>query len=207
MSTEAQHAANLASAKRTYEGLCFCVLPWENAQEFGDLQLDFMGHFRPHNHAEIALVERLAQHHWLTNRAIALQGRCFFENGDVDEKRLALFLRYQTTHERAFHKCLADLLKLQTLREKQKIGFESQKRQLPEKEAKEARAQELHAARVRLANARASHIEIDSDIKQTLEAPLPGHMRIPFEDLGAAFRSAVRYVSDSLLEKQTQQAA
>jgi hypothetical protein len=61
---------------------------------------------------ELILVERLAQHHWLRNRAGLLQSNCFHEDGGVDEKRLALYLRYQTTHERAFRKCLNDLLKL-----------------------------------------------------------------------------------------------
>jgi hypothetical protein len=45
-----------------------------------------------------------------------------------DQKQLALYLRYQTTNERAFHKCLNDLLKLRAERHKQEIGFESQER-------------------------------------------------------------------------------
>jgi hypothetical protein len=42
----------------------------------------------------------------------------------VDEKRLALLLRYQTTHERAFHKALNTLRKLQKERLRDsKSGF------------------------------------------------------------------------------------
>src|SRR5690242_3990263 len=46
------------------------------------------------------LVQRMAQHHWLRNRATLLQGNCFLDDGTIDDKRLALHLRYETTHER-----------------------------------------------------------------------------------------------------------
>jgi len=51
-------------------------------------------------------------------------------------------------------------------------------------------------------NARAKRIEVDSAIRQTIQAPLPGHMRIPFEELGGMFRAAVADVSQRLQEKQ-----
>jgi hypothetical protein len=63
--------------------------------------------------------------HWLRNRAELLQSNCFHDDGSIDEKRLALYLRYQTTHERAFHKCLNDLLKLRAEKRKTEIGFEA----------------------------------------------------------------------------------
>jgi polyphosphate kinase len=93
---------------------------------------------------------------------------------------------------------IENILKLQDRRHKEEIGFESQK----QKAVEEARQLELHQARVRLANARASHLEIDSDIRETCEAALPGHMRIPFEDLSDAFKVAVKHVSDNLRGKQ-----
>ena len=86
------------------------------------------------------LVERMAQHHWLRNRATLLQGNCFLDDGSVDETRLALYLRYETTHERAFHTCLNDRLKLRAEKRKAEIGFESQKRQQEE----HTRKQEQH---------------------------------------------------------------
>jgi hypothetical protein len=46
--------------------------------------------------------------------------------------------RYLTMHERAFHKCLADLLKLRAEKQKQEIGFASQ-----------ARKEELHRVNLR----------------------------------------------------------
>jgi hypothetical protein len=45
---------------------------------------------------------------------------------------------------------------------------------------------------MRLTHARAQQQEIDSDIRQTIEAPLPGNMRIPFDAMKEVFSSAVR---------------
>jgi hypothetical protein len=187
MSTQAQIAANQANAELstgpkteegkaassrnhtshglTYKGVAFFLLPWENAEEYDWLVIDLKSEYRPKSATETILVERMAQHHWLRNRAELLQTHCFDDAGGLDEKRLALFLRYQTTHERAFHKCLNDLLKLRAEKRKQEIGFESQKQK-----------KELNEARVRLINARATHIELQ-------ETPLPGHSRQPIADL------------------------
>lgn len=60
---------------------------------------------------EELLVTEMAQSWWLAQRAIRLQNDCFGESS-VDEKRLSLFLRYQTTDERAFHKALNTLIRL-----------------------------------------------------------------------------------------------
>ncbi len=58
-----------------------------------------------------------------------LQTFCFDgdrSNEKSTERSLSLYIRYQTTNERAFSKCLSDLLKLRAERRKDKIGFESQ---------------------------------------------------------------------------------
>ncbi len=74
----------------------------------------------------------MAQSWWLMQRAIRLQNEAFTENR-VDTHKLALFLRYQTTHERAFYKALNTLLKLSrapkeavSSRRKSAPGFVSQ---------------------------------------------------------------------------------
>jgi hypothetical protein len=88
----------------------------------------------------------MAQHYWLAQRALNLQQLCFDESG-VDEKRLALYLRYQTTHERAFHKCLNDLLKLRAEKRKEQNGFVSQQHKEADqarRQARENRQQERH---------------------------------------------------------------
>jgi hypothetical protein len=47
-----------------------------------------------------------------------MQNDCFTAEG-VDAERLALFLRYQTTHQRAFHKALAALMAAQKTRRRE----------------------------------------------------------------------------------------
>ena len=84
----------------------------------------------------------MAQHHWLRRRALGLESSCYDPaTGAINnEKQLALYLRYQTTHERGFHKALNDLLKLRAAKRKEQIGFESQQRA----ERDQARKQEKH---------------------------------------------------------------
>ncbi len=57
------------------------------------------------------LVNEMAQSHWLVQRALRLQNECFSDEG-VDDKRLSLYMRYHTTHQRAFHKALIALMKM-----------------------------------------------------------------------------------------------
>ncbi|HWF11548.1 MAG TPA: hypothetical protein VG297_23935, partial [Bryobacteraceae bacterium] len=52
-----------------------------------------------------------------------------------------------------------------------------------QKAADELRKQEAHEARTRLTHARAKHAELDYDIKEFVEARLPGHTEIPFSTL------------------------
>ena len=212
MSTAAQIAANrenaqlspgptseegkaISSRNRTshglsYEAFTFCLLPWEDIGAYSKLYAEFLSEHQPETQTEKALVERLTQHHWLRNRAAFFESQCFSEDGSVDEKRLALYMRYRTSHERGFHKCLSELLKLRAEKRKAEIGFESQKQKT-----------QLNEARTRLANAKASYTELESDIRQTCEAPIPGHARIPFEDLSSIFRFTLRELNNNLKTK------
>ncbi len=106
---------------------------------------------QPATPTEKLLVDNMAQHYWLMQRAISLQGLSFkLEGPHCDSPEdLALYIRYQTTHERAFHKCLRELAKLRAERKLEKVGFESQKRLA----AVETRHQEMHAARLNLITA------------------------------------------------------
>ena len=76
----------------------------------------------------------MAEAHWLANRAQTLQNTCLDpQTGQITDASLfSLYLRYQTTHTRAFHKCLNDLLKLRSERRKTENGFEAQKRKKEE---------------------------------------------------------------------------
>ena len=105
------------------------IIPGEDRAAFEALLHDLLEDHQPANATESLLITEMAQSWWLAQRAIRLQNECFSEYG-VDEKRLSLFLRYQTTHERAFHKALNTLLRLKQSRAHEqaasKIGFVSQ---------------------------------------------------------------------------------
>src|SRR4051794_669070 len=106
----------------------FSVLPWENHDEFDMLLGALRDEHKRSGLTETMLVDRMAQALWFSKRALMLQHVTFNQNMPTcdDPKQLALYIRYQTTNERAFHKCLNDLMKLRADKRKQEIGFESQ---------------------------------------------------------------------------------
>jgi len=141
MSTQAQIAANqansqlstgpksesgkAAAARNNFRhGLTpfseFWVLPSESQTQFDQLLAQFQQEHQPETPTEEALVQAMAEHHWLRHRAMRLEESCFdYTTGQIiDDRKLALYLRYQTTHERAFHKALNDLLKLRAEKRK-----------------------------------------------------------------------------------------
>jgi hypothetical protein len=126
MPTSAQIEANrrnsqLSSGPKTEAG--------KAAAARNNLRHGLAGAFREEHQpatTETALAEGMAQHQWLRKCALRLESFCFDAiTGQIeDEKQLALCLRYQTTCERGFHKCLNALLKLRAEKRKAKIGFE-----------------------------------------------------------------------------------
>ncbi len=212
MSTQAQITANQANAQhstgpRTESGRAassqnnlrhgfagnFQVLSWERQEDFTALLTQLAEEHQPTTPYEFTLVEKIAQHFWLVQRALLLQEQCFRPDLAMQEadRKLALYLRYQTTHERAFRQATDELRKSRNEKRKGEIGFESQEH----KRAEELRKQEMHEARLRLVNSKADHNEIDNDIRQTIEAPLPGRLRIPFDTMKKVFSSAVDQVN------------
>ncbi len=213
MSTPAQVTANQANSQpstgpKTAQGKAaaaqnnfrhgltgpFVLLPWENHDEFKTLQSDLLAEHQPLTATERILVRDMAQSHWLRQRAIVLQNRCFIEQCSADDepKHIALYLRYQTTHNRAFYKALTELQKLRQQKRKEEIGFVSQSRKQELEAAKEAqrkaaeqrreaqqtrrdaaehRAQELHQARVWLTEAQAQRHETEIVIAKALKMP------------------------------------
>jgi hypothetical protein len=89
----------------------------------------------------------------------------------------SLYLRYQTTHTRAFHKCLNDLVKLRAERRKTENGFEAQTRKQEEFRVKNERHQmkkEHHYWDVRLKDAKFCHQtrqNVSANNKAALENP------------------------------------
>jgi hypothetical protein len=219
MSTEAQRAANRTNAQystgpATSEGKTavaqnnfrhglsghFQVLPWEPQCEYDSLFAALRLQHNPETCFEVSLVEKMAQHYWLSRRALSLQESCFNPELPVceQEKQLALYLRYQTTHERAFERCVGELRKLRNENRKAEIGFVSQERKRKQEERKEAeearrqaaenRKQELHQWSVLLAEAKFTHQEV-----LTSGARLPqilAQMRPSRDGDGAVFTDA-----------------
>ena len=116
----------VSSRNNTRHGLAgdFRLLAGEDAGQFQILVDSLIAEHKPKTTTETLLVWDIARHHWLTQRALRLQDEAFL-SGSIDENKLKLFMRYQTTHQRAFHKCLNDLLKLQKQRAVEERGFES----------------------------------------------------------------------------------
>ncbi len=183
MSTAAQIAANQANSQlstgpKTETGKAaaarnnfrhglapsseFWVLPSEMQSDFDRLLDGFRDEHRPTTPTEEALVQALAEHQWLRHRALRLEESCFdFTTGQViDAQKLSLYLRYQTTHERAFHKALNDLLKLRAEKRKEEIGFERLQHVREEqtrKQEKHEMAKERQKWNILLAEAKVHH--------------------------------------------------
>ena len=206
--TEAQLTANRANAQlstgptspegkaavsqnRLSHGLAgqFRLLGWEDEKQYEDLITTLYHEHKPATSAESRLVHSIAQHFWLMQRALTLQDELLAKI-QLDHKTFALYLRYQATNERAYYRARRELSILHKERRQQEIGFESQKRQ-----------QELHEAKLRLTNARAAASEIETEVRATMEAPLPGHARIPFADVKDAFCATLRDLNKDLEAK------
>jgi hypothetical protein len=157
---KAASSRNHLSHGLSYANGIFFILACESVEAYSILLADLHREHRPDTETERILVDRMAQHHWLRCRAEAFESGCFKEDGTLDDKRLALFMRYRTSHERAFHRCLAELLKLRAEKRKTEIGFESKKRiseQHTRKQEKHEMAKEHHKWDILLAEAKVDH--------------------------------------------------
>jgi hypothetical protein len=95
------------------------------------------------------------------------------------------------------------LLKLRAEKRKAEIGFESQK----QKQAADEQKREAHEAKVRLASARAAHLELDTDVRQYIEARIPGNVDIPFDKLKTVLAMSLETVFGNKRGETTAQAA
>jgi hypothetical protein len=136
------------------------VLSSETQSEFDDLLAGLIESHSVTDEAETQLVTSMAQSLWMARRAARLQDRCIeaIESGDLEAAKaarqdLALYLRYQTTHERSYHRCARELRKVQAERNKTQIGFVSQKHRV----ADEQRKQERHEGMLAYTKSRTEH--------------------------------------------------
>ena len=207
MTTSAQISANQANAQRstgprTDEGKAiasvnnlrhgftgkFRVLDWEDPGELEALFVELRAEHQPSTITENALVDKMAQSLWLGKRALILQNESLNtrQPGCNDEHQLALYIRYQTTQDRAFHKSLDQLLKLRAAKRKQEIGFESQAHKQADqtrRAAAENRKQELHHYSVMLAEAKLDHQQIQNSFLKT------SHLAAPSSEEELSFQS------------------
>jgi hypothetical protein len=189
---------SVSSLNRLSHGLAgtFRVLSWETQSAFDALLADLSSEYQPQTTSERILVQKAAEHHWISERALRLQEEVMAQSLEAapDARTLTLYMRYQTTHDRAFQRCLRELRAIRNDRRREQIGFESQKRA----QAQESRRQEMHEARIHATTVRTQGIQIDNEIRQTIGAPLPGNVRVPFEAMKDAFRLVVNEVNRNL---------
>ena len=163
--TEAGRAAY--SQTRTTHGLArhngaFVLLATEDPNGFEALKASLAAEHQPSTETESILISGMAEYHWLANRAQTLQNTCLDpQTGQItDPSMFSLYLRYQTTHTRAFHKCLNDLAKLRSEKRKTENGFEAQNRKNEELRLKNERHEmkkEHHEWDIRLKDAAFCH--------------------------------------------------
>jgi hypothetical protein len=136
----------------------FRIVGNERQEEYDNLLAALTEEHQPATATELILVEKIAEHRWLSRRAQRLQDVALTED---DLNRLSIYLRYQTANDRGFHKCLSELNKLKKDR---LIGFESQ------------------IAKVRLVNAKALRLEVDAARRQKLAIPTERASSMPIQE-------------------------
>lgn len=141
------------------EGENFHVLPTENQSAYDKNLAAFRADWKPNTATEHDLVNRMVMHQWLNRRALRLQETLFdSQTGEVtDVKKFDLYRRYETSHERAYNKALADIQRLRAFQLRQQNGFESQARKNKEHEFKMRRLQReenLHIHKIAAASVR-----------------------------------------------------
>jgi hypothetical protein len=169
----------IVSRNATKHGLtgAFRVLASESQKEFDQLLSSFLRSEDPAGEDEIAMVHQMVECVWLSRRSVRMQNDCWeiLESGTDEEKRgahksLALYMRYQTTHDRTFTRYATELRKRRNERRKADRGFVSQKH----KEAGEARRvnneirkQEFHELRRQTMILRQQRIQINNEAAAT----------------------------------------
>jgi hypothetical protein len=202
MSTQAQLAANRENAQHStgptsaagkeassknavrhgLAGHAFVLLEWEHTEDFDGLHQALRDEHQPATVTEQLLVEKMAQHYWLSQRAQTLQTVTMMDRpfeSDV-QQRLAPYIRYQAHYDRLFQRALHDLLKLRAEKRKAEIGFVSQKaREAKEassqaheirREADEIRKQEHHSVKMAIAKKRLEREEADAITRAVIAA-------------------------------------
>jgi hypothetical protein len=170
-------ASSLNNFQHGLTGTAFYFIHGEDPEQFDRLLTGLRSEHQPTTITESILVENMARAYWLSQRALRCQHACFTDGTltmEEQSRRLAIFLRYQTTHDRAFRNALNDLLKLRSERRKAVLdeaalcqraedaneAFVSQKQKeavIALRQSAENRRQERHKWDVLLAEAKVDH--------------------------------------------------
>ena len=130
----------------------FRVLDYESQEQFDNFLNQLMQDEKPVGLAEIELVQKMAEHTWLAKRALRLQDSMIHVHERTPERKAAgevevsvqkegleLYLRYHTTHDRAYQRASKELRERQKERRLAEIGFAREKRAQAEEERREKR--------------------------------------------------------------------
>ncbi len=151
-----------ASSRNSFRhGLTSCAMTMILGENIEDYMLFANSLRAEHNAAtptEDALVTKMIESLWLSARAVRLQQSLFRE---PQYRRIDLdhYTRYQTMHDRAFSRALADLSKLRKAAREQEIGSVSQ-----------TQKQEVHVAKIRNINARSETQESTTQLQKARTA-------------------------------------
>ncbi len=120
--TEGKAVSCLNRLKHGLTG-AFRLLEFESQSQWTELAEALRSEHAPATPTETLLVDRMAEHVWLSQRAQRLQDAALLA---IDDKTFALYCRYQTTNDRGFHRCLSELRAIRRERQRSSRQFESQ---------------------------------------------------------------------------------
>jgi hypothetical protein len=178
----------------------FQLLTSEDPDAFETFKQSLIAEHLPTTETECLLVNNMAECHWLAQRAQRLQGTCLDPATGVvtDDKKFSLYIRYQTTHTRAFHKSLTELHKLRSERRKAALGFEAQEDKHLEDVSKKLRA-EAEKEGLAWDNFRKeaqARYQVAINVSQFL------HAKSQFTDFDAEYTAALAEVGLSKVQKE-----
>jgi hypothetical protein len=102
------------AVRHALAGYSFRLLDGESEEIYQGLLSALTADHQPVGQTEVILVVRLAQSHWLAQRALRLSVEALEAD---NQKKFALMARYHTTHERAFNATVKQLDAMQQKRQ------------------------------------------------------------------------------------------
>jgi hypothetical protein len=107
------------------------VITGESQKEFDRWESALVSQYQPTHPTEMMLVQEIARHYWLAQRAIRLQNEAWEQADGEVPTSLPILIRYQTTNERACYQAMSTLatLRREETKENGVNGAQAQKRE------------------------------------------------------------------------------